>query len=120
MKTVFRVLKYLSDFKLLLFLSITLNTMFSVLSTVTIIVIQPVLEALFNPESMNSQPLISNNESISASIKQWFFTSVLDIVKSDSHSKTLFHLGLLILFLFILKNLTKYLKTDLRRCRRTK
>ena len=83
--------------------------MFSVLSTVTIIVIQPVLEALFNPESMNSQPLISNNESISASIKQWFFTSVLDIVKSDSHSKTLFHLGLLILFLFILKNLTKYL-----------
>jgi subfamily B ATP-binding cassette protein MsbA len=108
-KTVFRVLKYLSDFKLLLFLSITLNTMFSVLSTVTIIVIQPVLEALFNPESMNSQPLISNNESISASIKQWFFTSVLDIVKSDSHSKTLFHLGLLILFLFILKNLTKYL-----------
>ncbi len=109
MKTVFRVLKYLSDFKLLLFLSITLNTMFSVLSTVTIIVIQPVLEALFNPESMNSQPLISNNESISASIKQWFFTSVLDIVKSDSHSKTLFHLGLLILFLFILKNLTKYL-----------
>lgn len=109
MKTVFRVLKYLSDFKLLLFLSITLNTMFSVLSTVTIIVIQPVLEALFNPESMNAQPLISNNESISASIKQWFFTSVLDIVKSDSHSKTLFHLGLLILFLFILKNLTKYL-----------
>ena len=109
MKTVFRVLNYLSDFKLLLFLSITLNTLFSVLSTVTIIVIQPVLEALFNPESMNSNPLISNNESISASIKQWFFSAVLDIVKSDSHSKTLFHLGLLILFLFILKNLTKYL-----------
>lgn len=83
--------------------------MFSVLSTVTIIVIQPVLEALFNPESMNSHPLLSNNESISATIKQWFFTTVLDIVQSDSHSTTLFHLGLLILFLFILKNLTKYL-----------
>ncbi len=83
--------------------------MFSVLSTVTIIVIQPVLEALFNPESMNSHPLLSNNESISAAIKQWFFTTVLDIVQSDSHSTTLFHLGLLILFLFILKNLTKYL-----------
>ncbi|MFZ4567745.1 MAG: ABC transporter ATP-binding protein [Bacteroidota bacterium] len=109
MKTVFRVLSYLSDFKLLLFLSITLNTMFSVLSTVTIIVIQPVLEALFNPESMNSHPLLSNNESISVAIKQWFFTTVLDIVQSDSHSTTLLHLGLLILFLFILKNLTKYL-----------
>ena len=83
--------------------------MFSVLSTVTIIVIQPVLEALFNPESMNSHPLLSNNESISATIKQWFFTTVLDIVQSDSHSTTLLHLGLLILFLFILKNLTKYL-----------
>ncbi len=83
--------------------------MFSVLSTVTIIVIQPVLEALFNPESMNSHPLLSNNESISASIKQWFFTTVLGIVQSDSHSTTLLHLGLLILFLFILKNLTKYL-----------
>lgn len=83
--------------------------MFSVLSTVTIIVIQPVLEALFNPESMNSHPLLSNNESISAAIKQWFFTTVLDIVQSDSHSTTLLHLGLLILFLFILKNLTKYL-----------
>ncbi len=83
--------------------------MFSVLSTVTIIVIQPVLEALFNPESMNSHPLLSNNESISAAIKQWFFTTVLDIVQSDSHSTTLFHLGLLILFLFIVKNLTKYL-----------
>jgi subfamily B ATP-binding cassette protein MsbA len=83
--------------------------MFSVLSTVTIIVIQPVLEALFNPESMNSHPLLSNNESISVAIKQWFFTTVLDIVQSDSHSTTLLHLGLLILFLFILKNLTKYL-----------
>lgn len=83
--------------------------MFSVLSTVTIIVIQPVLEALFNPESMNSHPLLSNNESVSATIKQWFFTTVLDIVQSDSHSTTLLHLGLLILFLFILKNLTKYL-----------
>lgn len=83
--------------------------MFSVLSTVTIMVIQPVLEALFNPESMNSHPLLSNNESISAAIKQWFFTTVLDIVQSDSHSTTLFHLGLLILFLFIVKNLTKYL-----------
>jgi subfamily B ATP-binding cassette protein MsbA len=83
--------------------------MFSVLSTVTIIVIQPVLEALFNPESMNSHPLLSNNESISATIIQWFFTTVLDIVQSDSHSTTLLHLGLLILFLFILKNLTKYL-----------
>lgn len=83
--------------------------MFSVLSTVTIIVIQPVLEALFNPESMNSHQLLSNNESISATIKQWFFTTVLDIVQSDSHSTTLLHLGLLILFLFILKNLTKYL-----------
>jgi len=83
--------------------------MFSVLSTVTIIVIQPVLEALFNPESMNSHQLLANNESISASIKQWFFTTVLDIVQSDSHSTTLFHLGLLILFLFIVKNLTKYL-----------
>jgi subfamily B ATP-binding cassette protein MsbA len=83
--------------------------MFSVLSTVTIIVIQPVLEALFNPESMNSYPLLSNNESISVAIKQWFFTTVLDIVQSDSHSTTLLHLGLLILFLFILKNLTKYL-----------
>lgn len=83
--------------------------MFSVLSTVTIIVIQPVLEALFNPESMNSHPLLSNNESISATIKQWFFTTVLDIVQGDSHSTTLLHLGLLILFLFILKNLTKYL-----------
>jgi subfamily B ATP-binding cassette protein MsbA len=83
--------------------------MFSVLSTVTIIVIQPVLEALFNPESMNSHPLLSNNESISVAIKQWFFTTVLDIVQSDSHATTLLHLGLLILFLFILKNLTKYL-----------
>lgn len=83
--------------------------MFSVLSTVTIMVIQPVLEALFNPESMNSHPLLSNNESISAAIKQWFFTTVLGIVQSDSHSTTLFHLGLLILFLFIVKNLTKYL-----------
>lgn len=83
--------------------------MFSVLSTVTIMVIQPVLEALFNPESMNSHPLLSNNESMSAAIKQWFFTTVLDIVQSDSHSTTLLHLGLLILFLFIVKNLTKYL-----------
>lgn len=83
--------------------------MFSVLSTVTIMVIQPVLEALFNPESMNSHPLLSNNESISAAIKQWFFTTVLGIVQSDSHSTTLLHLGLLILFLFIVKNLTKYL-----------
>jgi subfamily B ATP-binding cassette protein MsbA len=58
---------------------------------------------------MNSYPLLSNNESISVAIKQWFFTTVLDIVQSDSHSTTLLHLGLLILFLFILKNLTKYL-----------
>ncbi len=109
MKLLFRVLGYLGQFKLLLILSITLNTLFSILSTVTIIVIQPVLQALFEPDTMQKANVISSNESFSGQAKNWFFTNVMGFVQGASHSETLFKLGILIITLFAFKNLAKYL-----------
>jgi subfamily B ATP-binding cassette protein MsbA len=108
-KLLFRVLGYLGHFKLLLILSILLNTLFSILSTLTIIVIQPVLQALFEPESMQNTSIVTNTDSLSAKAKHWFFTNVMQFVQDTSHSETLFKLGLLIIILFALKNLAKYL-----------
>ena len=109
MKLVFRVLQYLKGFKHLLILSIVLNSIFSLLSTVTIVVIQPVLQALFEPATMNAGATVAADESLSSTMKHWFFTSVMSFIQSDAHSDTLLKLGLLIIFLFALKNLAKYL-----------
>jgi len=103
----FRVLGYLKQFKLLLVLSIFLNTLFSILSTVTIIVIQPVLQALFEPNTMQKMQVPA--EDISFQLKEWFFRTVLNVVTGSTYSETLFRLGLLIIGLFTLKNLAKYL-----------
>ena len=107
MKLLFRVLGYLKQFKLLLVLSIVLNTLFSILSTVTIIVIQPVLQALFDPSSMQAKQ--ASSEDVSLQLKEWFFSNVITFVQGEHHSETLFKLGLLIIILFALKNLAKYL-----------
>ena len=105
MKLLFRVLGYLKQFKLLLVLSIVLNTLFSILSTVTIIVIQPVLQALFDPSSMQAKQ--ASSEDVSLQLKEWFFSNVITFVQGEHHSETLFKLGLLIIVLFALKNLAK-------------
>lgn len=107
MNLLFRVLGYLKQFKLLLVLSIFLNTLFSILSTVTIIVIQPVLQALFEPNTM--QKMQVPDEDVSFQLKEWFFRTVMNVVTGSTHSETLFRLGLLIIGLFTLKNLAKYL-----------
>lgn len=107
MNLLFRVLGYLKQFKLLLVLSIFLNTLFSILSTVTIIVIQPVLQALFEPNTMQKMQVPA--EDISFQLKEWFFRTVMNVVTGSTHSETLFRLGLLIIGLFTLKNLAKYL-----------
>lgn len=107
MNLLFRVLGYLKQFKLLLVLSIFLNTLFSILSTVTIIVIQPVLQALFEPNTMQKMQVPA--EDVSFQLKEWFFRTVMNVVTGSTHSETLFRLGLLIIGLFTLKNLAKYL-----------
>ncbi|MFM7543103.1 MAG: ABC transporter ATP-binding protein [Ignavibacteria bacterium] len=107
MNLLFRVLGYLKQFKLLLVLSIFLNTLFSILSTVTIIVIQPVLQALFEPNTMQKMQVPA--EDVSFQLKEWFFRTVMYVVTGSTHSETLFRLGLLIIGLFTLKNLAKYL-----------
>lgn len=77
------------------------------MSTVTIIVIQPVMQALFDPASM--QPLHAPSEDMSFQLKEWFFKYVMNFVQGQSHSETLFKLGILIIILFAVKNLSKYL-----------
>jgi subfamily B ATP-binding cassette protein MsbA len=76
---------------------------------VTIIVIQPVLQALFEPDTMQKANVISSNDSFSGQAKNWFFTNVMGFVQGASHSETLFKLGILIITLFAFKNLAKYL-----------
>ena len=77
------------------------------MSTVTIIVIQPVMQALFDPASI--QAMKAPSDDVSFQLKEWFFSNVMNIVQGESHSETLFKLGLLIITLFALKNLSKYL-----------
>lgn len=105
-KTMMRIFAFIKPFKLLLFLQIILNTIFSFFSTISVTLILPILELIFNTKQ--SKP----SSTIASPVNDFtdnFFDFIFSLVQSDKGTfHTLFNISVLIVIVFALKNFFKY------------
>ncbi len=107
MKTFFRIAALLYPFAGLFALALLLNAGFSLLSTISIALIHPILQVLFSAGNPSS-PHTAATESFLGTFKEQFYNGVRQLIFSPSAEQTLLNLCLLIIALFFLKNLLKY------------
>jgi len=106
-KILFRIAGFLKPFKKLLLLQILLNTIFSILSALTVVLIKPILELIFYGNS-NKEKIVTSND-IFKNLNDSFFQFIYSIINSASTIDTLLNVSFLIISVFILKNIFKYL-----------
>lgn len=95
--------------RLLLFTSFVLNILFSIFSAVTIALIKPILSFLFevdDKKAANDTPL---DIGFFEEIKDSFFDFFINLITDDSIESTMIRLGVVIIVMFVLKNIFKYL-----------
>ena len=95
--------------RLLLFTSFVLNILFSIFSAVTIALIKPILSFLFevdDKDAANDTPL---DIGFFEEIKDSFFDFFINLITDDSIESTMIRLGVVIIIMFVLKNIFKYL-----------
>jgi subfamily B ATP-binding cassette protein MsbA len=95
--------------RLLLFTSFVLNILFSIFSAVTIALIKPILSFLFevdDKDAANDTPL---DIGFFEEIKDSFFDFFINLITDDSIESTMIRLGVVIIVMFVLKNIFKYL-----------
>ncbi len=112
MKTYFRVLNFLRPFAGLFFLAVLFNALFSVLSTLTITLIYPIIEMLFTPEKATSIQVPVEAAGLEG-LKESFFGFVRGLVMADDHYATLLRLSLMVISVFVLKNIVKYISANI-------
>ena len=89
----------------LLVLSLLLNSLLSVVSTASIAVVEPIFRLLFGHRPA---PTPEPAPDFLGQLKAALFETVAAWIMAPSPQRTLIHLGLLVLGLFVLKNLLKY------------
>lgn len=109
MKLIFRVFGFLKGYRHLLFLSILLNTVYSLLDAAAIAVIQPVFEVLFGMKTqvLPNAAAVTTQTSFLAGVKNSFYDLLRDITFTSSPYDTLFRLAMMIFTIFFLKNILK-------------
>lgn len=109
MKLIFRVFGFLKGYRHLLFLSILLNTVYSLLDAAAIAVIQPVFEVLFGMKTqvLPNAAAVTTQTSFLAGIKNSFYDLLRDLTFTSSPYDTLFRLAMMIFTIFFLKNILK-------------
>lgn len=114
-KTYFRVLHFLRPFAGLFALAVLFNAIFSVLSTVTITLIYPIIEMLFAAQA-GKEVMPAASAIDAAGVSSWkdtFFGFIREqIVLPDQH-ETLLRLSVLIIGVFVLKNIVKYISANI-------
>jgi len=106
----FRIFGFVKPFFGLFVLSIFLNTIFSTLSAISIALIKPIFQILFNTDVATPTEAVSKD--FFENITDSFFNYVQWIVDSpEGKIMTLVNISILIVFVFILKNIFKYLAT---------
>lgn len=105
-----KVLKILKPHKGLLFLTIILTTIFSMFTSLSILMIQPVLSIIFDVDiSSSGMEMAAGGGNPLGSLKDAFFMQITELVQVPGNLQaTLLRLGLLIALVFALKNLFKY------------
>lgn len=103
----FRALSYLKPLIGLLLATILFNTIFSVLSTLSIALINPIFGILFNNGNNGNIVKGLNIPSLSNSYQN-FYQFIYGFILSESTISTLLNLSIFIIAIFFLKNLFKY------------
>lgn len=112
MKTVFRVLRFLRGFELILILSVICNTLYSLLTAASIAIIQPILQVIFKQDSVQSATA-SVPLGAASGLKDQFYYWISTVVVSPDKQVMLFRLSLFIIGAFVAKNVFKYLGANL-------
>lgn len=100
------ILRFIKPFKTLLILTIILNGVFSFLNAISIGLVKPIFSIIFSVES----PVETNNLNFLEKLQANFYNSIQILISSDKGLEyTLLNLSFLIIFVFILKNIFKYL-----------
>lgn len=106
-KIILRVAGFIKKFKFLLFLQIVLNTIFSIFNTITFTLIYPILEIIFsNSDSAKASTSIVNPLS---NINDTFLIFITNLIDSPDKFTELLNISMLIVFVFLSKNIFKYL-----------
>ena len=108
-RVLWRIFGYVRPFTGLFILVMFLNTVFSTFTTVSIAVIKPIFQLLFE-RGTESPAQVQQHVTFLENLKNSFFHSLSSLaVSQGDSSKTLVNLSLLIIVIFIIKNIFKYL-----------
>lgn len=110
-KLLLRILSFVKPFSALLFLSILLNTIFSAINALTIALIKPLFQIIFDQKLTDSIVPAPTNDFFEG-LKNAFFGFLRQVIENPTDKvATLLNLALLIISVFIIKHIFKYLST---------
>lgn len=93
----------------LLFTSFIFNILFSIFTALTIALINPILGILFQTDQKPAINQASLNIGFLEGLKESFFDFFKSIIITDNSAESIVRLGIVIIVLFVFKNLFKYL-----------
>ncbi|MBD1210202.1 MAG: ABC transporter ATP-binding protein [Ignavibacteria bacterium] len=106
MKTFFRLLHFVQPYRWLVIWALFFGAVFSALSALSIAIVQPIFQLLFDNVSL---PVSSPDSGVLSRVKDSFYSSIIHFIGiGETKSSALIRLGVLIIFIFILKNISKY------------
>ena len=104
---ILRIGKFLKPFAGLFTLVIILNFIFSALSALSIAIIKPVFQLLFNQDVSSASPITT---SFFEGLKNSFYSSLQSLIFNPHNIfATITNLSIFILCIFVLKNMFNYL-----------
>jgi len=104
-----KILKYAYPYKQYALLNIFFNSLYALFSALSMVAFIPLLEVLFqNTKKIYEKPIYNNYESIKSYLEDWLSYQVT-IELNNNIGSTLMYVIILIVTLFLLKNLFNYL-----------
>ena len=104
-----KILKYAYPYKQYALLNIFFNSLYALFSALSMVAFIPLLEVLFqNTKKVFEKPIYNNYESIKSYLEDWLSYQVT-IELNNNIGSTLMYVIILIVTLFLLKNLFNYL-----------
>ena len=107
--TIIRFAGFIKPYFGLLFFVLVLNTIFSVLSTISIAIIKPIIQLLFEKNLTQQVTQAKGTFTLFESLKDGFFNSLRNIIYVEGNfNSTLLNLSMFVISIFIVKNIFKY------------
>jgi subfamily B ATP-binding cassette protein MsbA len=107
MKIFLRVARFLLPFKALLVLSLVFGALFSLLTAISIAFVEPIFQVLFHQQRTTT---IAATATVLERLKFNFYTTVTEyIIRDASRNDALMRLGVVIVIVFVTKNIVKYI-----------